>query len=540
MAEKIVFGADIDNVTIKNVNGVLVAVGGTEAAEDEVETLSAYTSPVEDDEHYVETISQWLRHKPTQTVWQAKKEELKPRSAPVNESISEAIELEPTSYITTDSNIRLEPKHRSYTSNVDGKSLSVNEINSTGSFVEILKSQYANAKAFNEANASKTFTVTTAKRYATSEGHPVVKPTEIQVAYPTLPYNENSVEYAEAYGGLSASTSLDIIPSFKMKVDVDTMYGSTHDMEVTVERDNNFMEIASLGEKATGKQDGFIVNLKAQTITVGDFYNNTTITIPSYTTKEYLPIPSSRTPEISYSEEFLAEYFKAGIFDEVNIRFKPMLIKGLSPEDGYKAYMNIVSSFDNVRYEYAGVHFGLKAFKPDISNGLARYQGGKIFTHSNSADYGDKAVVEASNIEFNIPEITTPHVYNQTVQVIVVPDVFSILLILEGTQATAALLSAVPVVAHYKVTVIGKGDSHRGETFEGSDTFDLDPFAATYVNLDLKTGTNFLSKLVALTGNDSPELLKIELSFDPVTYSDSFINATVTIPSITFETGTSR
>lgn len=190
MAEKIVFGADIDNVTIKNVNGVLVAVGGAETAEDEVETLSAYTSPVEDDEHYVKTTSQWLRHKPTQAVWQAKKEELKPRSAPVNESISEAIELEPTSYNTTDSNIRLELKHRNYTSGVDGKSLSINEINSTGASVDIPKSQYANAKAFNEAHAGKTFTVTTSKRYANSEGHPIVKPTELSVAYPVLPYYE--------------------------------------------------------------------------------------------------------------------------------------------------------------------------------------------------------------------------------------------------------------------------------------------------------------------------------------------------------------
>ena len=192
MAEKIVFGADIDNVTIKNVNGVLVAVGGSEAAEDEVETLSTYTSPVEDDEHYVETTTQWLRHKPTQAVWSAKKSERKPRSAPVNESISEAIELEPTSYNTTDSNIRLELKHRNYTSGVDGKSLGVNKINSTGASVDIPKSQYANAKAFNTANAGKTFTVTTKKRYAESEGHPVVKPTEIQVAYPTLKYTEGT------------------------------------------------------------------------------------------------------------------------------------------------------------------------------------------------------------------------------------------------------------------------------------------------------------------------------------------------------------
>lgn len=211
MAEKIVFGADIDNVTIKNVNGVLVAVGGSEAAEDEVETLSTYTSPVEDDEHYVETTTQWLRHKPTQAVWSAKKSERKPRSAPVNESISEAIELEPTSYNTTDSNIRLELKHRNYTSGVDGKSLGVNEINSTGASVDIPKSQYANAKAFNKANAGKTFTVTTKKRYATSEGHPVVKPTEIQVPYPTLPYVEKTVNPTTSHDAYTVGIDLSLI-----------------------------------------------------------------------------------------------------------------------------------------------------------------------------------------------------------------------------------------------------------------------------------------------------------------------------------------
>lgn len=192
MAEKIVFGADIDNVTIKNVNGVLVAVGGSEAAEDEVETLSAYTSPVEDDEHYVETTTQWLRHKPTQAVWSAKKSERKPRSAPVNESFTPpltAVTHEERGVIT----IGVEG---SAISQVDGKSLAYSDYNPANTYVEVNKSDYANAKAFNAANAGKTFTVTTKKRYAESEGHPVVKPTEIQVAYPTLPFLEGTAKVA--------------------------------------------------------------------------------------------------------------------------------------------------------------------------------------------------------------------------------------------------------------------------------------------------------------------------------------------------------
>lgn len=208
MAEKIVFGADIDNVTIKNVNGVLVAVGGSEAAEDEVETLSAYTSPVEDDEHYVETTTQWLHHKPTQAVWSAKKSERKPRSAPVNERIVEALIAE---FQDNGNSLLLEVPHEYYTSAVDGYNPYHVELNSNNVTVTVNKSDYANAKAFNEANAGKSFTITTQKRYAASEGHPVVKPTELQVAYPTLLYVEKTVNPTTSHDAYAVGIDLSLI-----------------------------------------------------------------------------------------------------------------------------------------------------------------------------------------------------------------------------------------------------------------------------------------------------------------------------------------
>lgn len=315
MAEKIVFGADIDNVTIKNVNGVLVAVGGSEAAEDEVETLSTYTSPVEDDEHYVETTTQWLRHKPTQAVWSAKKSERKPRATPVNESISEAIELEPTSYNTTDSNIRLELKHRIYTSGVDGKSLGVNEINSTSASVDIPKSQYANAKAFNEANAGKTFTVTTKKRYAESEGHPVVKPIEIQVAYPTLPFLEGTAKVAMEHSAYlvvaeirnsaivvtnpevnsspsfyedlqNAISNLDV-SNIKMRYELLTSEGNTLTGEVNVDTDTYRYDIGNLTVARNNVPDYINHSIKHEKwsldpITLEGFYTKFQITFEPY------------------------------------------------------------------------------------------------------------------------------------------------------------------------------------------------------------------------------------------------------------------
>ena len=204
MAEKIVFGADIDNVTIKNIDGKLTAIVDVENAEDEFEVVNDYVEPQEDDDYYVESVFAKFRHKATQLMTDAYKKEKKPRSAPVNESFTPPLTVvthEERGVIT----IRVEG---SAISQVDGKSLAYSDYNPANTYVEVNKSDYANAKAFNTANAGKTFTVTTKKRYAESEGHPVVKPTEIQVAYPTLPYEEHT--YAPETG--TSSYSLEYVP----------------------------------------------------------------------------------------------------------------------------------------------------------------------------------------------------------------------------------------------------------------------------------------------------------------------------------------
>lgn len=188
MAEQIIFGADIDNVTIKNINGKLMAVIDVENAEDEFEVVTDYVEPQEDDEFYIESVFAKFRHKATQLLTDAYKKEKKPRSAPVNESLTSPL----TAEVHEERGVITLLAIGNLVSNVDGKSLAYSDYNPANTYVEVNKSDYANAKAFNTANAGKTFTVTTKKRYAESEGHPVVKPTEIQVAYPTLKYTEGT------------------------------------------------------------------------------------------------------------------------------------------------------------------------------------------------------------------------------------------------------------------------------------------------------------------------------------------------------------
>ena len=188
MAEKLVFGADIDNVTIKEVNGKLTAILDVENVEDEFEVVTNYVEPQADDEFYVESVFAKFRHKATQFLTDAFKKEKKPRSAPVNESFVNPIVVD----VSTQGNIiTVTPRDTFSKSSIDGYDITTSQLDGFDDKY-FSKSDYSNAKAFNEANAGKTFTVTTFKRYAESEGHPVVRPTEIQVAYPTLPYEEHT------------------------------------------------------------------------------------------------------------------------------------------------------------------------------------------------------------------------------------------------------------------------------------------------------------------------------------------------------------
>jgi hypothetical protein len=203
MAEKIVFGADIDNVTIKNIDGKLTAVVNVEDAEDEFEVVNDYVEPQEDDDYYVEAVFAKFRHKATQLMTNAFKKEKKPRSAPVNENFVDPI----TADVTVEGTIIKVVPHNIYNkSAIDGYDVSLGTLDGFDKYFS--KSDYSNAKAFNEANAGKTFKVTTNKRFATANGHPLVKPTEIQVAYPTLPYEEHT--YAPETG--TSAYSLEYVP----------------------------------------------------------------------------------------------------------------------------------------------------------------------------------------------------------------------------------------------------------------------------------------------------------------------------------------
>ena len=311
MAEQIVFGDDLDNVTVKNINGKLTAVVNVEDAEDEFEVITDYVEPQEDDDYYVESVFAKFRHKATQLLTDAYKKEKKPRSAPVSESLTSPLTAEVheargviTLLVTGNA-----------VSNVDGKPLAYSDYNPANTYVEVNKSDYANAKAFNTANAGKTFTVTTKKRYAESEGHPVVKPTEIQVAYPTLPFLEGTAKVAmehsaylvvaeirssaivatnpEVNSNLSffedlqnAISNLDV-SNIKMRYELLTSEGNTLTGEVNVDTDTYRYNIGNLTVARNNVPDYINHSIKHEKwsldpITLEGFYTKFQITFEPY------------------------------------------------------------------------------------------------------------------------------------------------------------------------------------------------------------------------------------------------------------------
>lgn len=193
MAEKIVFGADIDNVTIKNIDGKLTAIVDVENAEDELEvTTNDPTSNVtEDRTHYIETEAVYLIHKSTGAYVGANRVVQKERAAPLHEILSNshsAIEF----INDTDKVYFNVDRSRNYYSGLDN-TMNFGATLTDGAPVMYKKSEYT-AKTLNEFLADKTLSITTPEREAINlEGRPYVLETTHNVVYPEIPYVEKTI-----------------------------------------------------------------------------------------------------------------------------------------------------------------------------------------------------------------------------------------------------------------------------------------------------------------------------------------------------------
>lgn len=229
---------DLDGVTIKKVETEegTIKVGAPGA---EINTLDA--QPEGTDEYYYTNENKYLQHVATGAVWQAQVMTKHQRAKPVNEDLGN-LSFRYNSSLHLDSNGKsillvsdieeLNYGNSKFLSNVDKDYVSANR--------EISLSDYASTKAFNEATAGTSYTFTTLKRYATTEGHPVVKATDFSVPYPTLPYMEGEVK-AEVQINLNGSFNVsvqnaDLSESVKQVLRTTKFYETQVEVEYTIDK----------------------------------------------------------------------------------------------------------------------------------------------------------------------------------------------------------------------------------------------------------------------------------------------------------------
>ena len=173
---------DLDNKTVKQVETPAGNKVGAPGAE--IEVLDSINR-ADTDTHYYSAETKYLKHVETGAVWAAEIGHMKERAAPRNEELT--LDSQEGQFIIQSDVVTLSYQP---VSAISGNHLSpVSEVVSTAG--------YENAKAFNDAHKTTTYSYTNTEYFADSvEGKPKILATTFELPYPELPYRTGK---AEAY-----------------------------------------------------------------------------------------------------------------------------------------------------------------------------------------------------------------------------------------------------------------------------------------------------------------------------------------------------
>ena len=172
MAIIIIRESDLDNNTIKVVDGKVAAPGA------EIEVLDNFDTQ-DTDTHYAVKSDKYLKHVQTGAVWEAAVVEMRERGATVTEHFIST----PTAVFNyTTSNGWFES---TATSAVDGKTY-------TKQLDRFDFADYTSAKDFNEKHTGQKLQFTVEDRFSEVGDKPKVLGTTVEIDYPQLPFNEGT------------------------------------------------------------------------------------------------------------------------------------------------------------------------------------------------------------------------------------------------------------------------------------------------------------------------------------------------------------
>lgn len=172
---------DLDNKTVKVVDGKVAAPGA------EIEVLDSYES-LDTDTHYYVAEEKYLRHVETSAVWKANIAVKKERGAPVNEQLKGAVALTHESVNASAISFLLRD-----TSTVESTIVSAIDDVKISDEVRVTRTDFDSAKEFNEYAKTHKYEFVTTERFATNGDKPKVLATTFEFSYPELPYKEGEV-----------------------------------------------------------------------------------------------------------------------------------------------------------------------------------------------------------------------------------------------------------------------------------------------------------------------------------------------------------
>ena len=182
MAVVVIFEDDLDNKTVKQVDTAGGKKVGAPGAE--IEVLDSHDRS-DTETHYYVGETKYLKHVETGAVWAAEIGHMKERAAPRNEKLT--LDSQEGQFVIQSDVVTLNYQP---VSAISGNHLSpVSEVVST--------TGYENAKAFNDAHKTTTYSYTSTEYFADGvEGKPKILATTFELPYPELPYRTGK---AEAY-----------------------------------------------------------------------------------------------------------------------------------------------------------------------------------------------------------------------------------------------------------------------------------------------------------------------------------------------------
>lgn len=182
MAVVVIFEDDLDNKTVKQVDTAGGKKVGAPGAE--IEVLDSHDRS-DTETHYYVGETKYLKHVETGAVWAAEIGHMKERATPRNEKLT--LDSQEGQFVIQSDVVTLNYQP---VSAISGNHLSpVSEVVST--------TEYENAKAFNDAHKTTTYSYTSTEYFANSvEGKPKILATTFELPYPELPYRTGK---AEAY-----------------------------------------------------------------------------------------------------------------------------------------------------------------------------------------------------------------------------------------------------------------------------------------------------------------------------------------------------